>query len=164
MRGAISSVLLHYIHYTRNTCIDGQDKSRLECIHCLCRDNSITQPVPVLANPIAEFKLTNIKHLPGLPGLPGSIRRLNCHGWPSAGEKSLKRINTPSRSPKDGQASPCLNSHFTHIPILIARSILCLVLPHHCPINAPQSIDYRSLLLFPASLGTCFSLSFSIQS
>ena len=48
---------------------------------------------------------------PGLPGLPGSIRRLHCHGWPSAGEKSLKLINTPSHPPNDGQASPCLNSH-----------------------------------------------------
>ena len=69
-------------------------------------------------------------------------------GWPSAGEKSLKLINTPSHTPNDGQASPCLNSHSTHIPILIACSILCLVLPHHCPIHAPQSIDFRSLLLF----------------
>ena len=80
--------------------------------------------------------------------LPGSIRRLHCHGWPSAGEKSLKLINTPSHSPNDGQASPCLNSHSTHIPILIACSILCLALPHHCPIHAPQSTDFRSLLLF----------------
>ena len=40
------------------------------------------------------------------------------------GEKSLKLINTPSHSPNDGQASPCLNSHSTHIPILIACSIL----------------------------------------
>ena len=76
--------------------------------------------------------------LPGLPGLPGSIRRLHCHGWPSAGEKSLKLINTPSHSPNDGQASPCLNSHSIHIPILIACSILCLALPHHCPIHAPN--------------------------
>ena len=80
--------------------------------------------------------------------LPGSIRRLNCHKWPSAGEKSLKLINTPSHSPNDGQASPCLNSHSTHIPIPIACSIPCLVLPHHCPIHAPQFIDSRSLLLF----------------
>ena len=50
--------------------------------------------------------------------------RLNCHGWPSAGEKCLKLINTPSHSPYDGQASPCLNSHSTHIPIPIACSIV----------------------------------------
>ena len=63
--------------------------------------------------------------------------------------KSLKLINTPSHSPNDGQASPCLISiHSTHNPILIACSILCLVLPHHCPIHAPQSIDFWSLLLF----------------
>ena len=68
--------------------------------------------------------------------------RHNCHGWPSAGEKSLKLINTPSHSPNDGQASPCLKSHSTHIPILIACSILCLVLPYHSPIHAPQSMDY----------------------
>ena len=74
--------------------------------------------------------------------LPGSIRRLHCHGWPSTGEKSLKLINTPSHSPNDGQASPCLDSHSTHIPILIACSILCLVLPHHFPIHAPQSTDF----------------------
>ena len=80
--------------------------------------------------------------------LSGSICTLDCHGWPSAGEKSLKLINTPSHSLNDGQASPCLNSHSTHIPILIACSILCLVLPHHCPIHVPQSIDFRSLLLF----------------
>ena len=61
-------------------------------------------------------------------------------------EKGLKLINTPSHSSNDGQASPCLNSHSTHIPIFIACSILCLVLPHHCPIHAPQSID--SDLLF----------------
>ena len=84
----------------------------------------------------------------GLPGLPGSIRRLHCHGWPSAGEKSLKLINTPSQSPNDGQASPCLISHSTHIPILIACSILCLSLPHHCPIHAPNpqisDLSFRS--------------------
>ena len=64
------------------------------------------------------------------------------------GKKSLKLINTPSHSPNDGQASPCLNSHSTRIPILIACSILCLTLPHHCPIHAPQSTDFRSLLPF----------------
>ena len=64
------------------------------------------------------------------------------------GKKSLKLINTPSHSSNDGQASPCLNSHSTHIPILIACSILCLALPHHCPIHAPQSTDFRSLLPF----------------
>ena len=32
--------------------------------------------------------------------------RHNCHGWPSAGKKSLQLINTPSHSPDDGQASP----------------------------------------------------------
>ena len=57
--------------------------------------------------------------------------RHNCHGWPSAREKSLKLINTSTHFPNDGQALPCLNS----IPILIACSILCLVLPHHCPIH-----------------------------
>ena len=37
--------------------------------------------------------------------------RHNCHRWPSAGEKSLKLINTPLTFPtNDGQASPCLNS------------------------------------------------------
>ena len=62
--------------------------------------------------------------------------RHNCHGWPSAGEKSLKLINTPSHSPNDGQASPCLNSY----PHRLFHPIL--VLPHHCPIiHAPQSIN-----------------------
>ena len=60
----------------------------------------------------------------------------------------LKLINTPSHSPNDGQASPCLNSHSTHIPILIACSILCLSLPHHCPIHAPNpqisDLSFRS--------------------
>ena len=87
-----------------------------------------------------------------LPGLPGSIRRLHCHGWPSAGEKSLKLINTPSHSPNDGQASPCLNSHSTHIPILIACSILCLSLPHHCPIHAPNP-QISDLSISPSVLG-----------
>ena len=90
----------------------------------------------------------SLTRIPGLPGLPGSIRRLHCHGWPSAGEKSLKLINTPSHSPNDGQASPCLNSHSTHIPIFIACSILCLSLPHHCPIHAPNpqisDLSFRS--------------------
>ena len=54
----------------------------------------------------------------------------------------------PSHSPNDGQASPCLTSIPLNIPILIACSILCLALPHHCPIHAPQSIDLWSLLLF----------------
>ena len=35
------------------------------------------------------------------------------------------------------QQLPCLNSHSTRIPILIACPILCLVLPYHCPIHAP---------------------------
>ena len=95
---------------------------------------------------ILEWVVPGGPTIPGLPGLPGSIRRLSCHGWPSAGEKSLKLINTPSHTPNDGQASPCLNSHSTHIPILIACSILCLVLPHHCPIHAPQSIDLSLFL------------------
>ena len=73
---------------------------------------------------------TIISYRPGLPGLPGSIRRLGCHGWPSAGEKSLKLKNTPSHSPNVGQASPCHASYSTHTPILIACSILCLALPH----------------------------------
>ena len=105
--------------------------------------------------------MTSLRPL-GLPGLSGSIRRLNCHRWPSAVERSLKLINTPWHSPNDGQALPCLNSHSTHITILIACSIVCLVLPHHCPIYAPQSIDFRSLLLFLK--GSCFFLSLSIQS
>ena len=58
---------------------------------------------------------------------------------------------------------PCLAlmSHSTHIPILIACSILCLVLPHHCP---TCTIIHRFLISpsVPASQGTCFSLSVSI--
>ena len=46
--------------------------------------------------------------------------RHNCHGWPSAEEKSLKLINTPSHSPNDGQALPCLTS----IPLIILSSSL----------------------------------------
>ena len=46
--------------------------------------------------------------------------RHNCHGWPSAGEKSLKLINTPSHSPNDGQASPFLN----FIPLIFLSSSL----------------------------------------
>ena len=49
--------------------------------------------------------------------------------------KKLKAYKYPSHSPNDGQASPCLNSYSAHIPILIACSTLCLVLPHHCPIS-----------------------------
>ena len=99
---------------------------------------------------IVEWNFVKFRKIfpPGSPGLPGSIRRLHCHGWPSAGEKSLKLINTPSHSPNDGQASPCLNSHSSHIPILIACSILCLSLPHHCPIHAPNpqisDLSFRS--------------------
>ena len=89
--------------------------------------------------------------------------RHNRHGWPSAGEKSLKLINTPSHSPNDGQASPCLNS----IPLIILSSSLVpyyalyfLILSYTC------SIIHRFLISpsVPASLGTCFSLSFPIQS
>ena len=46
--------------------------------------------------------------------------RHNCHGWPSAGEKSLKLINKHSHSPNDSQASPCLNS----IPLIFLSSSL----------------------------------------
>ena len=99
-----------------------------------------------------------------LPGLPGSIRRLHCHGWPSAGEKSLKLINTPSHSPNDGQASPCLkfSFHSYSYPHRLFHPMPCTSssLSYTCT----QSTDFRSLLPFLASLGTCFPLSFSIQS
>ena len=102
--------------------------------------------------------------LPGLPGLPGSIRRLGCHGWPSAGEKSLKLKNTPLHSPNDGQASPYHASYSTHTPILIACSILCLalsflILSYTCT-TIHQFLISNSV---PESLGTCFSLSFSLS-
>ena len=67
--------------------------------------------------------------------------RHNCHGWPSAGEKSLKFINTPSHSPNDGQASPC-NS----IPLIFLSSslvpsyalyfLITVLYMHHNPSNS----------------------------
>ena len=89
--------------------------------------------------------------------------RHNCHEWPSAGEKSLKLINTPSHSPNDGQASPCLNS----IPLIFLSSSLVpsyalyfLILSYTCTTIHRFPISFS----VPESMGTCFSLSFSIQS
>ena len=106
-------------------------------------------------------------HWSGIPGLPGSICvDTTVTDGHRQGGKSLKLINTSSHSPNDGQASPCLNFHSTHIPILIACSILCLVLSHHCPIQYTCTTIHRFLISpsVPASLGTCFTLSFSIHS
>ena len=68
-----------------------------------------------------------------------SVYRHNCHGWPSAGEKSLKLINTPSHSPNDGQASPCLNSipliflSSSHFPSYALYFLITVLYMHHNP-------------------------------
>ena len=95
----------------------------------------------------------------GLPGLPGSIRRLNCHGWPSAGEKSLIPPHIPQMI-----ASPCLNSHSTQYsyPHRLLHPMPCTPSSLSCTCTT----IYRFLISpsVPASLGTCFFLNFSIQS
>ena len=85
--------------------------------------------------------------------------RHNCHGWPSAGEKSSKLINTPSHSSNDGQASPCLNSiplkflSSSLVPSYALYFLITVLYMHHNP----------SILIspsVPASLGTCFPWAF----
>ena len=76
--------------------------------------------------------------------------------------KKLTAYKYPLTFPK-WWPSLALMSHSSHFPILIACSILCLVLPHHCP---TCTTIHRFLISpsVPTSPGTCFSLSFSIQS
>ena len=77
--------------------------------------------------------------------------------------KSLKLINAPSHSPNDGQASPCLNS----IPLEFLSSSLVPSYAFYFLITVLYMHHNPSILIspsVPASLGTCFSLSSSIQS
>ena len=39
-------------------------KPRLKNIHCLCRDNSIPQPVPLLTNPASKLELPHVQTIP----------------------------------------------------------------------------------------------------
>ena len=65
--------------------------------------------------------------------------RHNCHGWPSVGKKGLKLINTPSHSPNDGQASPCLNSILlifissSLVPSYTLHFLITVLYMHHNP-------------------------------
>ena len=36
-------------------------KPRLKNIHCPCRDNSISQPVPLLTNPASQFEFPHVQ-------------------------------------------------------------------------------------------------------
>ena len=73
--------------------------------------------------------------------------RHNCHGWPSAGEKSLKLINTPSHSPNDGQASPCLNSiplkflSSSLVPSYALYFLITVLYMHHNPLISDLSFN-----------------------
>ena len=84
--------------------------------------------------------------LPGLPGLPGSIRRLNCHGWPSAGEKSLKLINTP------------------HIPQMLVKPCLALILIPlillYSSLDPSYALYFRITVLYMHHNPTISDLSF----
>ena len=77
--------------------------------------------------------------------------------------RGKKLINTPYYSPNDGQASPCLNSiplKFLSSSLVPSYALYCLILSYTC------TTIHRFLISpsVPASLGTCFSLSFPIQS
>ena len=79
-----------------------------------------------------------------------------CITWPNANETCLTQ---PIRTLDSELCIIILASIL--IPLIFLSSSLvpsyalymcmpcvCLVLPHHCPIHAPQSIDFRSLFLF----------------
>ena len=102
-------------------------------------------------------------HANGLPGLPCRIHpgRHNCHVLPSAGGKSLQFINTPYISQM--MAKPRLNVSFLSYsyphrlfhPMPCTSSSLSYMYHIHWFLISPS---------VPASLGTCFSLSVSIES
>ena len=96
------------------------------------------------------------------PGLPGSIRVDTTVTDDHRQTKKLTAYKYPLTFPK-WWPSLVLMSNSSHIPILIACSILCLVIPHHCP---TCTIIHRFLISpsVPVSPGICFSLSLSIQS
>ena len=101
--------------------------------------------------------------LPGLPGLPGSIRvETTVTDDHRQGKKDFKAYNLPSHIPQM-MAKPRLA--LILIPLIFLSSSLVpsyalyFLITVLC-MHAPQSMDY-SLASVPASLGTCFSLSFS---
>ena len=96
--------------------------------------------------------------------------RHNCHGWPSAGEKSLKLINTPSHSPNDGQASHCLNSiplkflSSSLVPSYALYFLITVLYVHHNPSILISSSCRPGYMLFLELFDTVLMKSTKIHS